>query len=155
MTKKTRLFLYLTALAVSIAISYFIYDKAENHGEVVLKAGSSFHTPGNKNNCKWVLHISSDITTESNQVASIQIGIPELLENGYIPGILQSNKGNTLIAAFIIPGQPKTVPPLLMSAIYSTDKLPLDFIRFRIFGSTVMSMALYSTKEKCIEALME
>jgi hypothetical protein len=41
-----------------------------------------------------------------------------------------------------------------MTAVYDESHLPVKEIRFRVFGSTVMTMVLYSTYESCIEATM-
>jgi len=42
-----------------------------------------------------------------------------------------------------------------MTASYKKEDLPLKQMRFRVFNSSVMSMVLYSSHEKCVEATMK
>jgi len=60
-----------------------------------------------------------------------------------------------LLFAFKLPTQSDESPPIIMTASYSLDELPLKKVRFRVFGSTLMTMVLYSSYEGCVEATME
>jgi len=145
----------LGILAFSIAISYHYYVKANNIHKTVINSNSSFYTPGQNNNCKWVIHVSSKITTETGDNSATQIGIPDVIKDGYIAGTLQNGPGNSLLFAFKLPTQRPDSPPVVMTASYNIKKLPLKKVRFRVFNSTVISMVLYSTYESCVEATKE
>lgn len=149
----TRIILLLTLLIVSVG-SYYIYQMANLRHPVILQGGSTFYTPGQHGNCKWVLHVSDTITTFPGETSSVQIGIPDVISDGYISGILQSGPGSSLLLVFSSPGQEKS-PPIVMTSSYEEKELPLEKVTFRIFNSTAMSMTIYPTYDQCIEATME
>ena len=91
----------LSVLAIASAISGYYYVKANNIHKTIIPAGSVFYTPGQRDNCKWVVHISNQITTEPGDNSSTQIGIPEIITDGYIAGILQNGPGNSLLFALL------------------------------------------------------
>ena len=146
--------LLATLLSVSV-ISSYIYYKANSLHQTVIEGNSTFYTPGQHDNCKWLVHFSNSITTEPGDNSPAQIGIPEIIKDGYISGIIQNGPGNSLLLAFKIPTQSEKSPPLVLTATYSIEELPLKTISFRVFNSTVMRMILYSTQEKCVEATMK
>ena len=84
-----------------------------------------------------------------------QIGIPEVAGNGYISGVVQSGQGKSIIMAFNLPKTVSKLPPIIMIASYNNKTLPIKTIRFRVMNSTLMSMSVYSSYEKCIEATMK
>jgi len=143
----------ILALVAATALHYQI--KANSLYKTVFPKESTFYTPGQHNNCKWVVHISSEITTEPGDNSAAQIGIPEVSKDGYIAGILQNGPGNSLLFAFKLPTQSDESPPIIMTSVYKPQDLPLQQVRFRVFNSTAMTMILYSTYEKCIEATMK
>ena len=133
----------LSLLALTAAISLHFQIKADNLYKVVVPKKSTFYTPGQKDNCKWVIHVSDEITTEPGSNSPIQIGIPEVIKDGYIAGILQNAPGDSLLLAVKLPTQSKDSPPLVMTHVYEKDKLPLKKARFRVFSSTVLTMVLH------------
>ena len=145
----------LSILALSCAVALHYQVKANNLYQTIFPKESTFYTPGQHGNCKWVVHISKRITTEPGDNSPLQIGIPEVIKDGYIAGILQNGPGDSLVFAFKLPAQSDKSPPIIMTASYTKEQLPLKKIRFRVFSSTVMTMVLYSTYEKCVEATME
>ncbi len=145
----------LGVLALVSAISFYYYTKANNLYPTVFPKQSTFYTPGQHSNCKWVVHISSRITTESGDNSAAQIGIPDVIQDGYIAGILQNGPGNSLLFAFKLPTQSDESPPIVMTATYTQEELPLKKVRFRVFNSSLMSMVLYSSYAACVEATME
>ena len=145
----------LSILALVAAISLHIQIKANDLYKTVVPKATTFYTPGQKDNCKWVIHVSQKITTEPGSNSPIQIGIPEVIKDGYIAGILQNAPGDSLLLALKLPTQSKDSPPLVMTHVYKKDKLPLNKARFRVFNSTVMTMVLYDSYDACIEATME
>ena len=146
----------LFLLAVASSISLYYYVKANSLYKTIFPQESTFYTPGQQGNCKWVVHISNKITTDAGDNSPTQIGIPEVIKDGYIAGILQNGPGkNSLLFAFKLPTQSDESPPIIMTASYTEDQLPLERVRFRVFGSTVMTMVLYSSHEACVEATME
>ena len=86
----------LGILALTAAVSLHLQIKAENVYNTVVPKKTTFYTPGQKDNCKWVIHVSDTITTEPGSNSPIQIGIPEVIKEGYIAGILQNAPGNSL-----------------------------------------------------------
>ena len=151
----TKRVILLGILGLSSAVSFYYYIKANSLYHTVFSKQSTFYTPGQNGNCKWVVHSSDRITTESGDNSAAQIGIPEVIKDGYIAGILQNGPGNSLLFAFKLPTQSDDSPPIVMTAVYKTEQLPLKKIRFRVFNSTAMTMVLYSSYEACIEATME
>ena len=73
----------LSILALVAAISLHIQIKANNIHKTVVEKETTFYTPGQKDNCKWVIHVSQEITTEPGSNSPIQIGIPEVIKDGY------------------------------------------------------------------------
>ena len=146
--------LLLVILLVATAGSYYIYQMANSQHPVILKGGSTYYTPGQHRNCKWVLHISDTVTTFPGETSSVQIGIPEVIKDGYISGILQSGPGNSILLAFSFPGQ-KSSPPIIMTSSYKLEDLPLGRTTFRVFSSTAMTMTIYPTYDDCVEATMQ
>lgn len=145
----------LVLLALSGAFAYYFYTLANLEYPVIIPKNSTFYTPGQHNNCKWVTHVSSTITTFPGDTSSVQIGIPEVIKDGYISGILQSGPGSSLLLAFTLPNQPSSSPPLIMTSSYKKEDLPLKSIIFRVSNSTVLSMTLYPSYEECIQATMQ
>ena len=145
----------LSILALVAAISLHIQIKANSLHETVIPKETTFYTPGQKDNCKWIIHISQKVTTEQGSNSPIQIGIPEVIKDGYIAGILQNAPGDSLLLAVKLPTQSKNSPPLIMTHVYDREKLPLKKARFRVFSSTVLTMVLYDSYDTCIEATME
>lgn len=141
-------------LALSGVISYYYYAMANIQYPTVIAKKSTFYTPGQHNNCKWVIHISDTITTFPGDTSSVQIGIPEIIKDGYISGILQSGPGSSLLLAFGLPNQATGSPPLIMTSVYNIKSLPLKKMRFRVFNSSLLSMTLYPTYEGCVKATM-
>ena len=150
---KKRTVLLFVLLLLSAA-SFYIYQKANLQHPIIFKGGSVFYTPGQHKNCKWVLHMSQTLTTFPGETSSVQIGIPDVIKDGYISGILQNGPGNTLLLAFSVPGQ-KSAPPIIMTSLYELEDLPLNKITFRVFGSTAMAMTIYPTYDLCVEAIMK
>jgi hypothetical protein len=145
----------LGILALTVAVSLHLQIKANNQYKIVIPKQTTYYTPGQKDNCKWVIHVSDRITTEPGSNSPIQIGIPEVIKDGYIAGILQNGPGDSLVLALKLPTQSKNSPPLVMTHVYSKEKLPMRKARFRVFSSTIMTMILYDSYDSCIEATME
>ena len=145
----------LSVLALVAAISLHLQIKANSIHKTIVPKETTFYTPGQKDNCKWVVHVSQKITTEPGSNSPIQIGIPEVIKDGYIAGILQNAPGDSLLFALKLPTQSKNSPPLVMTHVYDRNKLPLKKARFRVFNSTALTMVLYDTYEGCIEATMK
>ena len=144
----------LALLALSCGIALYYHYKANSVHKTVIHKKSTFYTPGQHGNCKWVVHISDRITTATGDNSPVQIGIPEIIKDGYIAGTLQNGPGQSLLLAFKLPTKNKKIPPLIFTASYALEELPLETIAFRVFNSTIMRMVLYSSEEKCVEATM-
>jgi hypothetical protein len=145
----------LSILALTAAVSLHYQIKINHLHKTIIPKETTYFTPGQKDNCKWVIHVSEKITTEPGSNSPIQIGIPEVIKDGYIAGILQNAPGDSLLLAVKLPTQSKNSPPLVMTHVYNKDKIPLKKARFRVFSSTVLTMILYDSYEACIEATME
>jgi len=145
----------LGLLALTAAVTLHIQAKAESLHKTIIPKKTTFYTPGQKDNCKWVVHVSQKVTTEPGSNSAIQIGIPEVIKDGYIAGILQNAPGNSLLFAFKLPTQSKDSPPLVMTHVYDKKSLPLSKARFRVFNSTALTMVLYDSFEACVEATMK
>ena len=151
----TKRVVLLVVLAFSCATALYYQNKANNLYQAVFLKRSTFYTPGQNNNCKWVVHISDGITTEPASNSPAQIGIPEVIKDGYIAGTLQNGPGNSLLFAFKLPTQSDESPPIILTATYKLEELPIKKVRFRVFNSTILTMVLYSSYEACVGATME
>ena len=147
--------LLLCLLALACGVSLYTQIVVNERFPIIFDSKSVFYTPGQQNNCKWVIHISDKITTSAGDTSHIQIGIPEISDGGYIPGIVQSGPGNSIILAFRLPSKSNNIPPIVLTAVYDVENLPISSIRFRISNSTTMTMVIYNSYEKCIEAIMK
>tara|TARA_Y100000592_G_scaffold62785_1_gene98005 strand:+ start:99 stop:575 length:477 start_codon:yes stop_codon:yes gene_type:complete len=145
----------LGILALVAAISLHLQIKANSLYKTIIPKETTFYTPGQKDNCKWVVHVSQRITTEPGSNSPIQIGIPEVIKDGYIAGIIQNAPGNSLLFALKLPTQTKDSPPLVMTHVYNDRTIPLKQARFRVFNSTALTMVLYDSYDACVEATME
>ncbi len=148
-------FILIGLLVLTIAAAFYFHAKANSVYQTIIPKETTFYTPGQKDNCKWVIHVSQKITTETGSNSPIQIGIPEVIKDGYIAGILQNAPGDSLLFALKLPTQSKNSPPLVMTHVYDKKRLPLTEARFRVFNSTALTMVLYNSYEACIEATME
>ena len=151
----TRRVILIVILVLTCTISVYYYTKANSIHQTVISGQSTFYTPGQHENCKWLVHFSNTITTEEGDNSPAQIGIPEIIKDGYISGIIQNGPGKSLLLAFKIPSQSDKSPPIVLTASYALEQLPLETISFRVFNSTMMRMVLYSSQEKCVEATMK
>jgi hypothetical protein len=151
----TKRVILIAILALVSTISVHYYIKANNVHKIIIPEKSTFYTPGQHGNCKWLVHFSREITTEEGDNSPAQIGIPEIIKDGYISGIIQNGPGKSLLLAFKIPTQSDKSPPIILTSSYSLSNLPLETIPFRVFNSTLMRMVLYSSEEKCVEATMK
>jgi hypothetical protein len=151
----TRRVTLLSILTLVCAISLHYYIKANSIHQIIIPGQSTFYTPGQHGNCKWLVHFSNTITTEEGDNSAAQIGIPEIIEDGYISGIIQNGPGKSLLLAFKIPTQSEKSPPIVLTSSYTLEDLPLKTMSFRVFNSTMMRMVLYSSQEKCVEATMK
>lgn len=145
----------LSVLALTASIALYYQSRANDTHKTIVNKQTTFYTPGQKDNCKWVIHVSQKVTTEQGSNSPIQIGIPEVIKDGYIAGILQNAPGDSLLLAVKLPTQSKNSPPLVMTHVYDRGKLPLTQARFRVFSSTVLTMVLYDSYDACVEATME
>jgi hypothetical protein len=145
----------LSILALVAAGSLYLQIKADDVYKTVVAEKTTFYTPGQRDNCKWVIHVSQEITTEPGSNSPIQIGIPEVIKDGYIAGILQNAPGDSLLLALKLPTQSENSPPLVMTHVYNKRALPITNARFRVFNSTALTMVLYNNYEACIEATMK
>ena len=151
----TRKVTLLGILTLVIAVSFYYYNKANLVHQIVIPAKSTFYTPGQHENCKWLVHFSNTITTAEGDNSPAQIGIPEIIKDGYISGIIQNGPGKSLLLAFKVPTQSEKSPPIVLTSSYTLDNLPLKTISFRVFNSTALTMVLYNSYEACIEASMQ
>jgi len=144
----------LGLLALSSATALYYQVQANRQYPTIVPTKSTYYTPGKNKNCKWVIHISNKITTYPGDTSPVQIGIPEVIEEGYISGIIQSGPGESILLAFNIPSQDKNTPPIVLIANYTKGQLPLKSVRFRVSNSSALTMMMYSSYEQCIEATM-
>jgi len=145
----------LGVLVFASVLSAHFYTKANNTHKIVIPQKSTFYTPGQHGNCKWVIHFSDTITTSEGDSSHVQIGIPEIIKDGYIFGVVQSGPNQSLILAFKLPTKSSKIPPIIFTASYALKDLPLRTIVFRVFNSTVLRMVIYPTEEECVEATMK
>ena len=57
-------FILIGLLVLTIAAAFYFHAKANSVYQTIIPKETTFYTPGQKDNCKWVIHVSQKITTE-------------------------------------------------------------------------------------------
>jgi hypothetical protein len=109
-----------------------------------------YYLPGQKNNCLWIMRLDNDIRDIPGDSSQIRIGIPIAESRGYLGGRIEVGTHKNLILAFS--GSEGAIQKnlILLTADYSGMKLPIETIRFRWNRSTVITVLLFTDKERCL-----
>tara|TARA_B100000900_G_C20466316_1_gene669443 strand:+ start:430 stop:903 length:474 start_codon:yes stop_codon:yes gene_type:complete len=146
----TNRWVLLCVLFVTIVVSSFLIYKNNFQPELVLLKNTTYYLPGQRNNCKWILQVENDLKNVPGETTEIRIGIPEVQADGYLSGRVEVGQHNNLMLAFIPPGSQKNKVPVILTADYSEQKLPIDFLRFRWVQSSTITILIFSSEERCI-----
>ena len=140
----------LIVLCTTIVVSAFLIYKNNFKPELVLSQDVTYYLPGQRNNCKWILQVDNDLRNTPGETTEIKIGIPEVQAGGYISGRIEVGQHNNLMLAFIPPGPQKNKVPVILTADYSEQELPINFLRFRWVQSSTITILIFASEEKCI-----
>tara|TARA_R110002110_G_scaffold372708_2_gene582736 strand:+ start:2300 stop:2620 length:321 start_codon:yes stop_codon:yes gene_type:complete len=94
-----------------------------------------------------------DLYNTPGETTEIRIGIPIVQKMGFISGRIEVGPHNTLILAFIPPGQSKAKIPVVLTADYSEKALPINYVRFRWAQSSAITILLFSDKQTCLASV--
>ena len=140
----------LIVLCITIVVSAFLIYKNNFKPELVLSQDVTYYLPGQRDNCKWILQVDNDLRNTPGETTEIKIGIPEVQAGGYISGRIEVGQHNNLMLAFIPPGPQKNKVPVILTADYSEQELPISFLRFRWVQSSTITILIFASEEKCI-----
>ena len=140
----------LCVLCVTIAVSSFLIYKNNFQPQLVLSKDVTYYLPGQRDNCKWILQIKDDLRDIPGETNEVRIGIPEVQTDGYLSGRVEVGEHGNLMLAFIPPGTQKNKVPVILTADYSDQELPISFLRFRWVQSSTITILIFSTEEACI-----
>ena len=140
----------LIVLCITIVVSAFLIYKNNFKPELVLSQDVTYYLPGQRDNCKWILQVDNDLRNTPGETTEIKIGIPEVQAGGYISGRIEVGQHNNLMLAFIPPGPQKNKVPVILTADYSEQELPINFLRFRWVQSSTITILIFASEEKCI-----
>tara|TARA_R110002110_G_scaffold241543_2_gene457866 strand:- start:1214 stop:1684 length:471 start_codon:yes stop_codon:yes gene_type:complete len=148
-TKITSKKLLIASLLFSIIISaFFIYKNTQP--SILLSKDLTYYLPGQQNNCLWIIKLDNNIRNYPGSNSEIKIGIPQAQKMGYLAGRIEVGRDNTLILAFNPPMAKPDKPPVVMTADYSTQALPIKSIRFRWTQSSLVTILLFEDKKVCL-----
>jgi hypothetical protein len=141
--------LLIISLLFSIVISaFFVYKNTQPR--VLLSKDITYYLPGQQNNCLWIIKLDNNIRNYLGSNSGIKIGIPQAQKMGYLAGRIEVGRDNTLILAFNPPMAKKNRPPVIMTADYSIQKLPIQSVRFRWTQSSLVTILLFDNKQTCL-----
>jgi len=143
--------LLIISLLLSIVISIFLVYK-NVQPSVLLSKDVTYYLPGQQNNCLWIIKLDNNIRNRPGSNSEIKIGIPQAQKMGYLAGRIEVGRDNTLILAFNPPGVKPGRPPVVMTADYSIQDLPIKSIRFRWTQSSLVTILLFEDKEICLSS---
>jgi len=141
--------LLISCLIGTIAISSFLVYK-NTQPEILFSKDITYYLPGQGNNCLWVIQLDNNIRNFLGSNSEIKIGIPQAQKMGYLAGRIEVGRENTLILAFNPPSPDVSRPPVVMTADYSTQNLPIKSIRFRWTQSSLVTVILFQDKNQCL-----
>jgi len=141
--------LLIISLLLSIVVSAFLMYK-NVQPSILLSKDVTYYLPGQQNNCLWIIKLDNNIRNHPGSNSEIKIGIPQAQKMGYLAGRIEVGRDNTLILAFNPPGSKPDRPPVVMTADYSTQNLPIKSIRFRWTQSSLVTILLFEDKEICL-----
>lgn len=148
-TKITSKKLLIISLLLSIVVSALLVYK-NTQPSVLLSKDTTYYLPGQQNNCLWIIKLDNNIRNQPGSNSEIKIGIPQAQKMGYLAGRIEVGRDNTLILAFNPPGVKPGRPPVVMTADYSIQNLPIKSIRFRWTQSSLVTILLFEDKEICL-----
>ena len=150
LTRK-RVLLIILGIVSLLAASLVYYNSIRPR--VVLSGTITYYLPGQHSNCQWVMQTDHDLYNTHGETTEIRIGIPVVQQMGFISGRIEVGPHNTLILAFIPPGQSKNKIPVVLTADYSEKTLPINHVRFRWAQSSAITILLFSDKETCLASI--
>ena len=113
---------------------------------------TTYFLPGQHNNCLWIIKLDNNIRNKVGSSSEIKIGIPQAQKMGYLAGTIEVGRDQTLILAFNPPGTKKDRPPVIMTADYSLQNIPIKSIRFRWIQSSVITVVMFDNRKTCIDS---
>ena len=97
-----------------------------------------------------MIQLDNNIRNFLGSNSEIKIGIPQAQKMGYLAGRIEVGRENTLILAFNPPSADTSRPPVVMTADYSLQNVPIKSIRFRWTQSSLVTVILFQNKDQCL-----
>jgi len=146
----TNRWVLLSVLSATILASSFLIYKNNFQPQLVLSKDVTYYLPGQRDNCKWILQVRNDLRDIPGETTEVRIGIPEVQVSGYLSGRIEVGEHGNLMLAFIPPGPQENKVPVILTADYSDQELPINFLRFRWVQSSTITILIFSTEEACV-----
>lgn len=145
--------LVIAVLVLTITAASFLIILNNTTDQVILVSGDTYYTPGQFDDCKWLMSIDRTLTERPGDSTPVRIGIPSKENRGYIKGVIETSPDNGLILAFKPLGFSESSPPVIMTSVYSMHSIPLPVIKFTWFRSSTMVINLYRTEAACLASV--
>ena len=143
--KYTKLVLLLGILVGAI-LTYSISQ--EPKPKVIFKGATTYYIPGKNNRCDWIAYVTDDVTNDSGSFSEVHIGVPSAQKAGSIRAILQVHD-DTAMLSYTLSNLEQTLP-VVMTASLKDLSYPVQEIRFRWMKSTLLTVPLFISKERCL-----
>jgi hypothetical protein len=143
--KYAKIVLLLGILAGAV-ITYFISQDPKP--VVIFKGDTTYYIPGKNKRCDWIAYITEDVTNVSGSFSEVHIGVPAAQKGGSIRAVLQIHD-DTAMLSYTLSNREQSLP-VVMTASLKGVSFPVQDIRFRWLDSTLLTVPLFSSKERCL-----
>ena len=136
----------LLGILVGAILTYSISQ--EPKPRVIFEGETTYYIPGKNKRCDWIAYVTDDVTNESGSYSEVHIGVPAAQKGGSIRAILQVHD-DTAMLSYTLSNLEQTLP-VVMTASLKGLSYPVQEIRFRWMKSTLLTVPLFSDKERCL-----
>ena len=143
--KYAKIVLLLGILVGALLTYYISQDPAPT---VIFKGGTTYYIPGKNKRCDWVAYVTDDVTNVPGSFSEVHIGVPSAQQAGSIRAVLQVHD-DTAMLSYSLSNREQSLP-VVMTASLKGHSFPVQDIRFRWLDSTLLTVPLFSSKEKCV-----
>ena len=143
--KYAKIVLLLGILAGAV-ITYYISQDPKP--VVIFKGDTTYYIPGKNNRCDWIAYVAEDVTDAPSSFTEVHIGVPSAQKGGSIRAVLQIHD-DTAMLSYTLSNREQSLP-VVMTASLKGVSFPVQDIRFRWLDSSLLTVPLFSSKERCL-----
>lgn len=136
----------LLSILVGAILTYSISQEPEP--EVVFKGATTYYVPGKNKRCDWIAYVTDDVTNGAGSYSEVHIGVPSAQKAGSIRAVLQVHD-DTAMLSYTLSNLEQALPVVMTASLKGLD-FPVQEIRFRWMKSTLLTVPLFSDKERCL-----